>query len=254
MTRDPNTAEAPDGQMFLYRQPELLNHQDHGNLGLKRSNGAFDFAREARVLPLTLPELPRAQLSYPIIFSDLENPVPMAMVGAGDGVNLFVDERGQWETGDYVPAYVRCYPFTFANGPDGQYAAVIDRAAEVVSDMPDQPFFDGDKVTPETQTLIDFCGRCDAEREKTMEFGSFLLENKLLTKQQATQTSPDGRQLPIADFFAVDESVLNELKVTNLDAIMHNGFLACIFAHLFSLANWPRLVERQIRRTRAATP
>jgi hypothetical protein len=239
--------------MFLYRQPELLNHQDHGDLGLKRSDRAFDFARKARVLPLMLPELPRAQLSYPIIFTDLENPVPMAMVGADDGVNLFVDERGQWEAGDYVPAYVRCYPFTIAKGPEGQHAAVIDRAAEVITDTPDQPFFAEDKVTPEIQELIEFCGRCDAEREKTIEFGNFLLENKLLTKQQATQTLPDGRQLPVADFFAVDETALDELEVTNLDAMLRNGFLACIFAHLFSLANWPRLVERHVRRAGAAS-
>lgn len=244
----PNFAESLEGRMFLYRQPELLNHEEHNALGLNPSERPFDFAREARVLPLTLPELPRAQLSYPIIFADAEQPMPLAVVGAGDGVNLFVDENGKWEAGAYVPAYLRRYPFALARGSEDQYAVVIDRAAEVIGDAPDQPFFDEDKVTPETQAIIDFCGRYDAEGSRTGEFGTFLREKELLTRQQATQSWPDGEEHPVADYYAVDEQRLNEFQAENLDELLRNGYLGCIFAHRFSLENWPRLVERHMRR------
>jgi hypothetical protein len=48
-----------DGRMLLYKQPELLNHQAHGSLGLRRLERPFEFASSARVLPLTLGEARR---------------------------------------------------------------------------------------------------------------------------------------------------------------------------------------------------
>ena len=68
--------QAPVGTMLFYKQPELLNHQAHGSLGLRRPERPFEFARRVRVLPLTLGELPSAQKHYPVIFADLDNPVP----------------------------------------------------------------------------------------------------------------------------------------------------------------------------------
>lgn len=248
----PEHAESLDGQMFLYQQPELLNQEEHGALGLKSSDRPFEFAREARFLPLTLPELPRAHLWYPIVFADAERSTPLAVVGAGDGVNLFVDENGRWEAGAYVPAYVRRYPFALAKGPADQYAVVIDRAAGVIGESPDQPFFDEGKITPGTQSIIDFCGRYDAEAKMTAEFGDFLRDNGLLSKQQATQTWPDGAQQPVANYYAVDEQRLRELQAEKLEGLLKNGYLACIFAHRFSLENWPRLVERHTLRVGAS--
>ena len=244
----PTAGPALEGQMYLYKQPELLNHQMHGSLGLSRPERPFDFARNARVLPLTLPEMTNAQMFYPIIFTELENPVPFAVVGASDDINLFVDEGGQWQPDVYVPAYVRCYPFSLAAGGDEQYAVVIDRAADAINDNPQQPFFDGESVTPQTQALIDFCGRYDAERRMTVEFGKRLNELGLLAGHTATRTSPGGEQETIANYIAVDRAKLAELDRDALDELMKNGYLACIFAHLFSLENWPRLSERRGRR------
>ena len=251
-TETPNPVESLEGQMFLYRQPELLNHEEHGALGLNTSKRPFDFAREARVLPLTLPELPRAQLTYPIIFADAEQPMPLAVVGATDGINLFVDGNGRWEAGAYVPAYVRRYPFALARGPEDQYAVVIDRAADSIGDSPEQPFFDAGKLTSPTQAIIDFCGRYDAEGNNTKEFGAFLRDSGLLSKQQATRKLPDGAEQPVADYYAVDEQRFDEFQSDNLDGLLKNGYLACIFAHRFSLENWPRLIERHLRRAAGA--
>ena len=105
---------APDGQKLFYRQPELLNHEAHGSLGLRMPERPFEFARKSRALPLTLSEIASAQKHFPIVFSDLDNPVPLAVVGTLDDVNLFIDEQGQWERETYIPAYVRCYPFALA--------------------------------------------------------------------------------------------------------------------------------------------
>lgn len=240
-----------DGKMLFYRQPELLNHQAHGSLGLRRPERPYEFARSARVVPLTLGEISSAQKHYPVIFSDMDNPVPLAVVGRDENVNLFIDENGRWEPGAYIPAYVRCYPFALAARSDDEFAVVIDRAADSVTDDPEQPFFDGGKVTPETQSLMDFCARYDADSRRTAEFGRRLKALGLLVGQQVTRTAPGGEAEPFASYITVDGDKLNELEESVLQELFSNGFLAGAFAQLFSLENWQLVIERQLRRTGA---
>jgi hypothetical protein len=240
-----------DGKMLLYRQPELLNHQAHGSLGLRRPEKPYEFARNARVVPLTLGEIPSAQKHYPVIFSDMDNPVPLAVVGRDENVNLFIDENGRWEDGAYIPAYVRCHPFALAARSEDEFAVVIDRAADSVTDDPDQPFFDGDKITPETQSLMDFCARYDAEARRTAEFGRRLKALGLLVGQQVTRTAPGGEAEPFASYITVDGDKLNELEDSALQDLFGSGFLAGAFAQLFSLENWQLVIERESRRTGA---
>lgn len=246
--------QAPVGTMLFYKQPELLNHQAHGSLGLRRPERPFEFARRVRVLPLTLGELPSAQKHYPVIFADLDNPVPLAVVGRDEDVNLFVDENGEWERGVYIPAYVRCYPFALAARSDDEFAVVIDRAADSVTDEPEQPFFDGDQVTPETQSMLDFCARYDAELKLTGEFGLRLKELGLLVGQQVTRTASGSDAEPFASYFAIDRDKLNELEESDLRELFSSGCLAGAYAHLFSLENWQLIIERHVRRFGAPGP
>ena len=255
---DQNTAAgqdtAPVGQKLFYKQPELLNHEAHGSLGLRRPERPFEFARTCRALPVTLSEIASAQKHFPIVFSDLENPVPLAVVGTTDDVNLFIDEQGQWERETYIPAYVRCYPFALAARSDDEFAVVIDRAAEAISDNPEQPFFDADKkVTPETQALIDFCGRYDAEIKRTTQFGQRLKELGLLAGQQVSRKTQDGKEVPVANYVAVDSEKLNDLDDAVVKELFGQGFLAGAFAHLFSLENWHVIIERTNARERQTT-
>ena len=221
--------------MLFYRQPELLNHQVHGSLGLRRPEKPYEFARSARVVPLTLGEIPSAQKHYPVVFSEMDNPLPLAVVGRDENVNLFIDENGKWEQGAYIPAYVRCHPFALAARSDDEFAVVIDRAADSVTDDPEQPFFDGDKITPETQSQMDFCARYDAEARRTAEFGRRLKEFGLLVGQQVTRTAPGGEAEPFASYITVDGDKLNELEASALQELFSNGFLAGVVSQRLSL-------------------
>ena len=240
---------APVGQKLFYKQPELLNHEAHGSLGLRLPQRPFEFARKSRALPVTLNEIPSAQKHFPVVFSDLDNPVPLAVVGTLDDVNLFIDDQGQWESETYIPAYVRCYPFALAARSNDEFAVVIDRAAESISDNPEQPFFgDDNKVTPETQTLIDFCGRYDAESRRTAQFGQRLKELGLLVGQQVSRKTVEGEEVPVANYVAVDSEKLNDLDDAVVKELFDQGFLAGVFAHLFSLENWHVMIKRMSAR------
>ncbi len=240
-----DTAISIAGKMFLYEQPELLTTTQHAGLGLSLTERPFDFARSVPAVPLVMTELSSAQKHYPITFTNVDNPVPLAIVGILGDSNLFVNDDGKWDRSAYIPSYLRRYPFAFATGTDEQFAVVIDRAAAVVSDESQYPFFSGNDLTENTQAMVDFCGQYEAERRRTETFSNRLKDLELLTTQKvAHRNSNDDEDQPIASYVAVDVNRLNELDRDILQDLHRDGSLAAIFAHIFSLENWSRLLDR----------
>ncbi|MEL7450922.1 MAG: SapC family protein, partial [Pseudomonadota bacterium] len=166
---------------------------------------------------------------------------------------LFVDDNGGWDALCHVPAYLRCHPFAFARRSDDQYAVVIDRAAASVSDSPQYPFFTDRKLTDEVQSMVDFCAAYDRDRLRTLKICETIKSLGLLAPQRATQTPPgsDEEQV-IANYVAVEPPKLDELDKDTLAQIHKDGTLATIFAHLYSLDNWTRLLQRRAALSSAA--
>jgi len=235
-----------DGNMFLYSQPELLTVEDHGHLGINTSTPPYDFVKSARVVPIAAAELASAQMSYPIVFSELMQPSLLAVVGVQDDVNLFIDENGEWDKSAYVPAYVRCHPFALAARPDDQFSVVIDRSAAVISENAEQPFFEDKKLSPPIQARVDFCSQFDAHRRASKAFCDKLVELNLLSGQQATFKQDDsGVGQSSGPYIAVDFDKFKELDAETLRQLHLDGTLSGIYAHRFSQENWFRLLERR---------
>lgn len=237
--------ESFEGKMFLYEKPELLTREEHSGLGLSSVERTYDFVKSIRAVPIVTAEVASAQKHFPIVFAGLENPALLAVVGAFEDRNLFVNDDGTWDQNSYIPTYLRCYPFAFAARPDDQFAVVIDRSAAEISNKPEQPFFDGDKLSAAVQSRVDFCGQFDAERRRTKQFCERVIELGLLSGQRAAhRPDPAGEEQVIANYVAIDVRKLDELDKDTLQELYKNGFLAAIFGHVFSLENWGRLVGR----------
>lgn len=231
--------------MFLYEQPVLLNQEDHGELGLSIIDRPFDFAKSIKGVPLVAGEIQSAQKHYPVVFSEFENPVLIAIVGIIEDANLFVDETGDWDKRAYVPSYLRCHPFAFARRPGDEYAVVIDRSSRAITESPEIPFFDGDDMSDGTQARVDFCGQYNEERQRTQKFCERVKELGLLNGQRVTETLPDGEEVKIADYVTIDSRKLTALDKDKLQELHQDGSLSAIFAQLFSLENWNRLIARR---------
>ena len=234
-----------DGSMFLYDKPVLLSKEAHGNMGLSRPDQPFAFARDVRGLPLVVNELQTAQKHYPIVFSDFENPLLIAVVGIVDDQNLFVNDTGEWAADNYIPSYARCHPFAFARREGDEFAVVIDESSSAITASPDIPFFEGDDLSEGTQQRVDFCGQLNEAKQKTIAFCQRVKELGLLNGQRVTQTMDDGSEVKIADYVSVDPSKLTELDKDALQELHQDGSLAAIFAQIFSLENWNRLIARR---------
>ena len=248
-TDQPDASELISGKMFLYEKPELLTKEDHGSLGFTPPKKAFEHVKTERAIPLTMIEFGSAQRHYPIIFSRLENPVPLAMVGLPGGVNLFLDDDGGWDSMCYLPSYLRCYPFAFAAEQEGRMAVIVDRAAPSVTESPEYPFFVDGEISEHTKALMQFCAQYEAERKRTKEFCAKLVELELLTPQRATHKPEESSEAtPLADYISVDGQKLDGLDSDVIFDLHNTGRLSAMYLQLYSLENWRHLMARRVER------
>jgi hypothetical protein len=258
------TAAQPPGQLsgnvLFYSKPEPLAKELHGKLGVKQMAGPFKFAKAGHAVPLTVGEFPLAAVTGPIIFVGDEK-LPIAVMGLNAGENMFVKDDGSFEGGVYIPAYIRRYPFVFANDDaNKQMVLCIDRAAEFVVEGGDMPLFDAKgEPTEYTKNCIEFCNNFEMERQRTMSFVQILKDLDLFEPKTAnfTPTNPDGsagEPQKIAEYFGVSEEKLNKVPAEKFIELRDNGALGQIYAHLLSLVGWDRLIAVALARAAEQMP
>jgi hypothetical protein len=257
MTEQPDNGQL-SGTVLFYSQPEPLNNELHSKLGLRRIDRPFAFAAGAQAVPLTVTEFGAAALSYPVIFAG-DKKQPLAVMGVTGNANMFIQPNGYFEVGVYVPAYIRRYPFVLANDPAREQLVVcIDRAAAMLGDLPDLPFFDpAGQPTDYTKNCIQFCNDYETEIRRTESFVALLTEFDLFETRKTTYTptNPDGSQgapQEIAEYFAVSEERVKALPDDKVRTLLDNGALSQIYAHLVSLGGWDRLISLALARQNAA--
>jgi len=235
------------GNVLLYSRPEPLNIEQHGKLGFNRSNAPFSFAARTHVAPLVVTEFAPASMLYPIIFAG-DDRQPLAVMSLRPEENLFIRADGSVAPDTYVPAYIRRYPFVFANDDQAQRLVVcIDRASTALVENGDTPLFEKGDTSQFTKDAIEFCRSFEEERQRTEQFVALLkdldlleLKNAVFTPRNADGTN--GEPQPIAEYYAVSEEKLNALPADKIIELQKNGALAQIYAHLISLLNWDRLI------------
>jgi len=246
------------GNVLFYSQPEPLSPENHGTLGANPVENPYLFVASSHVVPLTVTEFSPAALSYPVIFVG-DNRQPVAVMGLRPGENLFVEANGAFRPEAYIPAYVRRYPFVFANDDTQQRLILcIDRAASFIVEGGQAPLFENGQPSAYVQQAMEFCNNFEQERLRTDSFVQLIKDLDLLDTREAvfTPRNPDGTPAEpqkIAEYFAVSEDKLKALPADKLAELRDNGALGQIYAHLVSLLGWDRLIAMAFARA-AATP
>jgi hypothetical protein len=245
-----NAAPQISGKMFLYEKPELLNFEQHGDLGIAPNPAPFKFAVRTRALPLTVSEIASATRDYPVVFMSVEDPVPMAVVGLVEDVNLYIGENGRWEEHVYVPAYVRRYPFGVAleNGSD-RFAVVVDRASESLVPGGQQKIFEGEGLSKFAQDAVDFTQKYEEDRRVTQQFSQTLKSYDLLSVQTGQYAVKDSNNPQnFATYVGVDENKLKNLPDDKFLELRNNGILPLLYAQMMSMGNWRAVIQRRAER------
>lgn len=241
---------------LFYNAIEPLNATQHGNMKVHALARMPQLAR-AHAIPVTVDEFTLVQRHYPIVFAVGDNPVPIALMGLNEGVNVFVDEDGRSKDPLYVPAYIRRYPFLLARlRPDSdELSLCFDPTSGAVGDFEDgERLFDADQPSEATKAILQFCEQFEAAGQRTGAFVEDLVKSDLLMDGEVA-IQPEGFEQPFVyrGFRMVDEEKLRNLRGDELRKMNQAGMLALIHAHLFSLSEMRSVFGRQMQQGKAPT-
>ncbi|OQW44055.1 MAG: multidrug transporter [Proteobacteria bacterium SG_bin6] len=245
-------ASAPQSLPLFYNQLEPLSSQAHADFRTKRMDRA-PFLVGQHAIPVTVDEFALVQRFMPIVFSSGDDPIPLALMGLNEGVNVFIDAEGKLiEQNFYVPAYIRRYPFLLARlTPDAQELSLcFDPTYEGVGAFDEgEPLFNGTEPSELTKNILQFNETFETAGMRTQQFMVELKESGLLTEGEVT-IQPEGSEQPFVyrGFQMVDENKLRDLRGDQLRKMSQNGMLPLLYAHLFSLALMREIFQRQLDR------
>ncbi len=239
----PGGSTTPMGPLPLfYRQPQVVTAERHGKAGLKESAG-YGFARDTNSVPLGADEILVAQAHFPIVFTESNPPLAVAVLGLGDSRNVFVNADGSWRTGTYIPAYIRRYPFILAKaGKPGEAMLAIDEAAENYVPDGGRRLFEGAVPTPLARQAAQFCQAFQTQFDLTRAFGEALAAADVLVARRADVRRSDGRTLSLQRFRVIDEARFDALPDELFLRWRRAGWLGLAYSHLLSMRRWQSFV------------
>jgi hypothetical protein len=244
-TQNKNGAAGGAGQMPLfYTQPALLDSRKHSGLSLKKDIG-FGFTDKVNAVPINVIEFPQIAHFYPIAFSTDGTATPVAILGVRNDENLFVNKDGSWREDTYIPAYIRRYPFIFTEMENGERLSLcIDERDDLFIRDDSNPFFDKEGKPAELcQNAMEFCKSYHAAAQQTLEFSKALAASNLLVDRQAEINVDGNQKISFSGFQIVDEKALNEMNEKMFIEWRNQGWLAALYAHLFSGMHWANLTK-----------
>lgn len=241
--------QPPANLPLFYKDLMPLQNGMHAKFHARVSEKAPFFAT-THAIPITIDEFVFVQRFNPIVFSVGENPVPLALFGLNEGINVFTDAEGALKQEVYVPAYVRRYPWMLARlAQDSQELSLcFDPTTDLLGEFEDgTPLFDGDKPSEATNAVLKFCEDFEMSAQRTGAFVTELKNMDLLMDGEVAINVPEQEQPFIyRGFQMVSEDKFRALDADTLVRIRDNGILALIMAHLFSLSLVRDLFSRQM--------
>lgn len=243
-------ASAPQpGLPLFYKDLMPLNSRDHGKWRARQVDKA-SWVGTQHAIPVTADEFAQAQRYFPIVFSSGENPVPLALMGLNEDINVFFDDEGQAREEFYVPAYIRRYPFMLAKleKDSDRMSLCFDPSTDTIGEFEDgAPLFENDQPTEHTQELLKFCESFEEAGMRTQALVEELTKAGLLMDGEVAITQNDRPDQPYVyrGFQMVDQNKLRELRGDQLRKWNENGLLPLIYAHLFSLEQMRVIFNKQ---------
>lgn len=249
--------------LLFYNTIIPLSRDEHRKLKFKPFTDV-KFAAEATLIPVAGQEFPNAALDFPILFVREDSPsgeqhfVPLVLTSIGQNKNDFVDAKGQWAQGTYIPAFVRRYPFVLGAqnpeqaGKDETYAVCVDLECGNFNEKEGHELFnDKGEPTEYTENQIAFLNMFNAEVIRTRDFCTHLAKLNVFEQQPLSIQAPDGSVATLQDFWIINPEKFSKIPVKDLEKFNKDGTLGWVFLHLASLNNLPRLMDRRITAQKA---
>ncbi|MGX9351651.1 SapC family protein [Shimia sp. W99] len=233
-------------QLLFYENAVPVSSERHKSISVK-TGANYKFAEKVNSVPLTAIEFGQASVEYPIVFSGNDEAVmPCAILGATATKNLFVQDDGTWG-GKYVPAFVRRYPFVFAQDKSANNLILhIDESYDGCNkEGRGERLFDSDgSQTQYLKNVLAFLQDYQQRFNRTQIFCKRLVDLGLLRPMEAQFNLPTGQRQSLSGFQTVDREKLKALSDEDLGNMMRTDELECIYLHLSSLRHFGSIAER----------
>lgn len=175
-----------------------------------------------------------------------ENSVfPVVLLGLEQKSNLFINKKGEW-LADYIPAYVRRYPFILAMDNTERFTVCIDESYPGFNTAKEgQPLFNdkGEEMQGLAQA-VEFLKDYQKHVQLTNLFCENLKKLELLEPMEANIEFATGKKQKLGGFLGVNREKLKALEPARLAELVKSDQMELIYAHLHSLENLNSLMKR----------
>ena len=212
------------------------------------------FARTLNAIPISYTEFALVARDYPIVFSSGDGGktfAPVAVLGMTAGENLYC-EGAAWAKGVYVPAYARRHPFCMAkvklNAVEQQDRMICVEQSQLDEAQGEALFDAQGAALPKWQELQRLLTEYEADLERARELCAVLADYALLEPFSMQATLAQGGKVQLTGMHRVDEKKIEHLNASQFKNLAKKGILGRLYAHLVSLENFARLLERRAAR------
>lgn len=206
--------------------------------------------RALNALPVSYAEFTVACRDYPLAFvgANAESVIAMAVLGLESHQNLFAAAGDKWDASVYLPAYVRRHPFcmtrvTVDGKERAERVACVEKSALTEHG---EPLFDANgEPLPAWEARRKLLFEYEADLARSEEMCRELGRLQLLETFTLQAVPNQGPPLAMTGLYRVSEQKLAERSPDELKELLKKGILARVYAHLISLANFGRLLDRR---------
>ena len=232
------TKPTEDTSFLFYNIIEPLEAEKHHALTLTKDIG-YAYAQNIHCIPCVLEEIPILAHEYPIVFGlDGDNVILLVCLGVQANQNVFV--KGDIWHADYIPAYVRQYPFWTApndDDPDQRVLCIDPSAKHFVGDTnsknPQERLFNDDHS--HTEVLQDAMGLAG----ELMEFSKITQDfcNTIAGLDILMQTTYNGEHGSV-EMYTINARAFDNLPNPILQELAHSKILGTLLDIASSQKNW----------------
>lgn len=193
---------------------------------------------KTQFIPVTVGEFHHVCAFFPIVFSPLEQAMPMAIMSFTPGKNPFVDEdKWAWNRNMYMPMALQRYPFALLrHGEEKKHFLCIDVAATTRT-ATRYPLFNaegekGDLITTSLQRCKQYADNIAVTEKAVAAIG----EAGLLVERQLSVPSPhNGQQRKTSPFKVIDKEKFAKLSDEQLLTLHKCQAIWLIHCHIISM-------------------
>ena len=212
------------------------------------------FARSINAIPISYTEFAMVQREYPIVFASGDGGASytsVAVLGMTTGENLF-DVGGTWSRDLYVPAYARRFPFCMARvtlDKVEQQDRIICVEKSHLDDNQGEALFDAKGQPVEKWKGIELLLKeYEMDLERGRELCSVLADYGLFEPFVMQAKFNTGGEAQVTGMHRVSEDRIVHLNSSQLKNLVRKGILSRVYAHLLSLDNFTKLLDRKATR------